>query len=61
MITKQRKSGAGFGQRHQKWKLKKRKPLGVIQSKARVNKKKKGQVAEAIENDNIPIARLLDI
>ena len=36
---------------------KKRKPLGVIQSKARV----KGQVAKAIENDDIPIARLLDI
>ena len=49
---------SGFGQRHQKWKLKKkRKPLGVIQSKARV----KGQVAKAVENNNIPIARLLDI
>ena len=41
---------------------KKRKPLGIIQSKGRKNKKEKGQVTKPIETeDDIPIARLLDI
>ena len=42
---------------------KKRKPLGIIQSrKRRTNKKKKTQEAQPIEKvDDIPIARLLDI
>ena len=38
---------------------KKRKPIGAIQSKARVNKKKKQQVVQPTGNDNIPISCLL--
>ena len=51
---------SGFWSKAAKMEIKKkRKPIGAIQSKARVNKKKKGQVAKQTENDDIPIARLL--
>ena len=47
---------SGFWSKAAKMEIKKkRKPIGAIQSKARVNKKKKEQT----ENDDIPIARLL--
>ena len=55
---------SGFWSRAAKMESKKkRKPLGIIQSrKRRTNKKKKTQEAQPIEKvDDIPIARLLDI
>ena len=46
---------SGFWSKAAKMEIKKkRKPIGAIQSKARVNKKKKQHVVQPTENDNIP-------